>query len=46
MAVLAGLIDLRLPPTFSEADARQIARIIRHEAGRDGAAPATGRAAD
>ncbi|TMV93166.1 aminotransferase [Thioclava sp. BHET1] len=28
-AVLAGLLDLRLPLTFSQADAAQIARIIR-----------------
>lgn len=32
--ILAGLIDLRLPLTFSEADAAQIARIIDAEARR------------
>ena len=31
-AVLAGLIDMRLPLTFSEDDAAQISRIIRAEA--------------
>lgn len=31
-AILAGLIDMRLPLTFSTADAAQIARIIRAEA--------------
>jgi dTDP-4-amino-4,6-dideoxygalactose transaminase len=31
-AILAGLIDMRLPLTFSEADARLIATIIRDEA--------------
>ena len=31
-AILAGLIDMRLPLTFSVADAAQIARIIRAEA--------------
>ena len=31
-AVLAGLIDMRLPLTFSEGDAALIARIIRAEA--------------
>ncbi len=30
-AILAGLIDMRLPLTFSEADTRLIARIIRDE---------------
>jgi dTDP-4-amino-4,6-dideoxygalactose transaminase len=30
-AILAGLIDMRLPLTFSEADARLIAAIIRDE---------------
>lgn len=30
-AILAGLIDMRLPLTFSPADAAQIARIIRAE---------------
>jgi dTDP-4-amino-4,6-dideoxygalactose transaminase len=30
-AILAGLIDMRLPLTFSEADARLIASIIRDE---------------
>lgn len=30
-AILAGLIDMRLPLTFSEADVRLIARIIRDE---------------
>jgi hypothetical protein len=30
-AILAGLIDMRLPLTFSTADAAQIARIIRAE---------------
>ncbi|WP_417806937.1 DegT/DnrJ/EryC1/StrS family aminotransferase [Thioclava sp.] len=33
-AVLATLLDLRLPLTFSEADAAQIARIIRDEVTR------------
>ena len=30
-AILAGLIDMRLPLTFSEADVRMIAEIIRDE---------------
>ena len=32
-AVLAGLIDMRLPLTFSEDDCDVIARIIRDETG-------------
>ena len=32
--ILAGLLDLRLPLTFSEGDAAQIARIIAAEARR------------
>lgn len=31
--ILAGIIDMRLPLTFSEADCAQIARIIRAEVG-------------
>ena len=31
--VLAGLLDMRLPLTFTESDCAQIARIIRAEAG-------------
>ncbi|MFN3643814.1 MAG: DegT/DnrJ/EryC1/StrS family aminotransferase [Gemmobacter sp.] len=45
-AALAALIDMRLPLTFTEADAALIARIIADEAGRDGAAPPVARAAD
>jgi dTDP-4-amino-4,6-dideoxygalactose transaminase len=45
-AALATLIDMRLPLTFSEADAALIARIIADEAGRDGDAPPVARAAD
>ena len=30
-AILAGLIDMRVPLTFSEADCAQIARIVRQE---------------
>ena len=33
-AILDGLIDMRLPLTFSLEDCAQIARIIREEAGR------------
>ncbi len=29
--ILAGIIDMRLPLTFSTEDCTQIARIIRHE---------------
>lgn len=45
-AVLAGLIDMRLPLTFTEADCACIARIIADEAGRDGVAEAADRRAD
>jgi dTDP-4-amino-4,6-dideoxygalactose transaminase len=45
-AVLAGLIDMRLSPVFTEADAAQIARIIADEAGRDDAPPPVARRAD
>lgn len=43
---LATLIDMRLPLTFTPADAALIARIIADEAGRDGAPPPVARAAD
>ncbi|MFN6980057.1 MAG: DegT/DnrJ/EryC1/StrS family aminotransferase, partial [Gemmobacter sp.] len=45
-AALAALIDMRLPLTFTEADAALIGRIIADEAGRDGMAPPVTRAAD
>ena len=45
-AALATLIDMRLPLTFTAADAALIARIIAEEAGCDGAAPPVARAAD
>lgn len=38
--ILAGLVDMRLPLTFSEADVAQIARILRDEALRIGQAEA------
>ncbi|NGM47545.1 aminotransferase [Rhodobacter sp. SGA-6-6] len=38
--ILFGLVDMRLPLTFSEADVAQIARIIRDEALRIGQAEA------
>ena len=41
-AVLAGLIDMRLPLTFSVADVAQIARIIGEEVGVAAAAQALG----
>jgi dTDP-4-amino-4,6-dideoxygalactose transaminase len=40
--VLAGLIDMRLPLTFSEADVAQIARILSDEAARAAQAAALG----
>jgi dTDP-4-amino-4,6-dideoxygalactose transaminase len=43
--ILAGLIDLRLPLTFSPADAALIGRIIAQEAASDAAAPAAAAAA-
>jgi hypothetical protein len=45
-AVLAGLIDMRLSPLFSTADAALIARILAQEVGRDTPPPALDRTAD
>ncbi len=39
--ILAGLIDMRLPLTFTPEDAALIARILRDEALRAGQAPVT-----
>ena len=45
-AILAGLIDMRLPLTFAPADCALIARIIAAEAQSNAPALAPGRAAD
>ncbi|MEZ5797312.1 MAG: DegT/DnrJ/EryC1/StrS family aminotransferase [Paracoccaceae bacterium] len=42
--ILAGLVDMRLPLTFSEADVAQIGRILRDEALRIGQAETVERA--